>query len=82
MFKKVFQWVVYSSADPKKIALTVKSAGLGIAPVLMLVTGISGDEATAVIGGISNLVFYILSAISVTGMLYGSARKVVLSFTR
>ena len=80
MFEKIFQWFVYSSANPTKYALTVKSLLLGVLPVLMMVTGISGDEANTAVDALSNFVFLILSAVSAMGVIFGFARKVALSF--
>ena len=76
MLKQVFQWFVYSSADPSKYALTVKSMLVGVLPLLMLVTGTSQGEVNSLVEATSNIVFYGLSFVSSVGIVFGFARKV------
>lgn len=81
MFKKSVQWLLYSSANPSKIALTVKSAVVGVIPIIMLFTGVSGDDASGLADTISNIVFLGLSLVSSVGVAYGLLRKIWISFT-
>lgn len=40
--KKVWNWLVWSSQDPNKVALTVKGALLGVSGFVMVATGLFG----------------------------------------
>ena len=80
--QKTIQWFLYSSANPEKIALTVKGVLVGVLPVLMLVTNLDGESANSFVNAIQNVVFYTLSAVSSIGVAYGFLRKIYLSFTK
>lgn len=77
--KSFYNWFVYSSVDPEKIALTVKSTLLGVLPVLMLFTGISDAESNDFVSAAYNIVFYGLSIVSSIGIAFGFIRKVWLT---
>ncbi len=90
--KKVFQWIVYSSADPRKISLTVRAALLGVVPMLLnavsvacgfglVCLGVDADGLNTVAEAVSNLVFWGFSIVSGVMFLYGFVRKIVLTST-
>lgn len=89
-FTKVFQWFVYSSADPSKISLTVRAALLGIVPIVLNVVsvacgvgiaclGIDAASLNSVIEAITNIVYAGLSIVASVGVAYGFVRKIFLT---
>lgn len=88
--RNVFQWIWYSSADPSRVSLTVKSIGLGLIPtelqLLNLTCGfhllcvdVNADGLNSVVLTVSNIVYWSLSIISGIAFLYGFFRKILLS---
>lgn len=77
MFKKIFQWFIYSSANPQNVALTVK---MGVAFLVLLgvdKTILDGAEET-IVGVI--VAFCIL--LTKMGTLLAFLRKIILSFKK
>lgn len=90
MFKKIWEWLVKSSADPTKTSASIKFALLGVVPyIIHLLTlacgfglvclGVDTEWLNQFVEVLSQLVFWILSIISAIGFLYGSTRKVYLT---
>ena len=90
MFKKLYQWLVHSSADPNKTSLSVKMALLAVVPyVLNLVTaacglglvclGVDAESLNQVVKVIADIVFWALSIVSGVGFVIGFGRKLWLS---
>ncbi len=77
MFKKIFQWFIYSSANPQNVALTAK---MGVAFLVLLgvdKTLLDGAEET-IVGVI--VAFCIL--LTKMGALLAFLRKIILSFKK
>ena len=79
--KKVFQWIVYSSTDPSKIALTVKGVGGSVITVLIILAGIThvqlqSADLTAILDGIVQTITALLGVVSAFATVYGAVRKV------
>lgn len=88
--KKIINFVLKSSADPKKYSLTVKMVLLGTIPYVMQVLGIVcalGLSCTVFdqtllerfAAGVAEFVFLALSLVSVIGVVYGLLRKIKLT---
>ncbi len=71
MLKKVWEWIVYSSANPEKLSLTLKA----IVPFLVLF----GVKDETVFGGAIDSVVHLISmtGVWITGAVatYGALRK-------
>ena len=85
--KKIFNFIVRSSKNPKAISLTVKAALLGLVPYSMHALDIvckigyqciSIDPSLLeqIVDVVANGVFYILSLASLIGVAWGLARKI------
>lgn len=68
--KKVWNWLVYSSADPTKISLTLKSVGPFVIAILALFKFDISSEVW------EQLVAEIVAAISGVTLLIGLVRKI------
>ena len=84
-FKKIVQWVVYSSADPAKLSLTLK-AGL---PFVLLLLGWSGVEKAVIepladefVTDSANALALVVQAGTALVALAGLARKIYLTLLR
>ena len=80
--KNIWAWLVTSSVDPNKTALTVKSFLTTLGGVVVLVSPlvhlrVGNDQVTSAVDSISQAVFYILTAVSAIVMAFGFVRKVV-----
>lgn len=73
--EKFISWVVTSSADPNRASLFIKGVLLSIAPIAMLVLGITDADFNVLVEAIVNVVFYVITALSAIWTLYGLARK-------
>jgi len=73
--------VLGSSADPKKIAMTVKGVLLAVT-TLLVSTGvdITGLELTGLIDNIYNLIIQSGTIISTLTIVYGGIRKIINRF--
>ena len=92
MLKKIWQWLVQSSANARQVSLSAKAALLAIVPyILSLSTGACGlglvclgveaEGLNQVVEAITNIIFWGLSIVSAIGFIYGFGRKVWLSIT-
>lgn len=82
--KKIFKWLVISSADPKKISLTVKATLMGIIPLAIALSGMADvpleqNSMQAVATSVAQFVETALTLVSVTLTTAGLIRKVYLS---
>jgi len=86
--KKILDFCLKSSADPKRTSLTIKMALLGIIPYAMQAFGwvceigqtcldIDQNLLERLVSGISETVFLLLSLVSVIGIVYGLFRKIL-----
>lgn len=83
--EKIVTWIVFSSKDPKKISLTVKSALTGLATLVTFYAGLQNIQLpsellTQAIEAIVQTVQVAFGAIAIIGTAYGFIRKIVLSF--
>jgi hypothetical protein len=85
--KKIFDFIVRSSADPRAVSLTVKMTLLGLIPYLMQATDlvcqyghscmlIDASLLETFVETITASVFYTLTLISTLGVIYGLGRKI------
>lgn len=92
MFKKIWTFIVKSSADPKATSLSIKFALLGAIPYAMQALDlvcqfghqcydIDPSLFTTIIDALASGVFYTLSLVSVIGTLWGLGRKLYRTFT-
>lgn len=80
--KKAWNWLVYSSADPKRYSATLKSSLLLLGTVVASVAGVANiqvGDLNPLIAGIVNVVESALYLISSIGVVYGLGRKLWLS---
>ena len=77
MFNKIFQWVVFSSADPERFSLTLK-AGLALL-VLLGVGNITPDMQNEFVNDSAKALVKSGELISAVITAFGAARKVYLS---
>lgn len=82
--KNVWAWLVNSSVDPNKTALTVKGFLTTVGSIVILISPlvhlqIGNDEITAVIDGITQLVILMLTVISSVITLMAFGRKLYLT---
>lgn len=82
--KKIWNWLVLSSVDPSKTALTVKGALTAVVPLLVLFSGafnIETDSSTIknVIDVVGTIVMQGLTLVGTGMSLYGLIRKIDLT---
>lgn len=82
--KKIWNWLVVSSVDPTKTALTVKGVLTAIVPLLVLFSGAFNVETDAstiknIIDVIGTITMQGLTLVGTTMSLYGIIRKIDLS---
>ena len=78
---KVLNWLFRSSADPSKVALSVKSAGGVLVSVLaVLGLGLSLDDINGFADALASVLANGAALVSAVLTLYGFGRKIVLSF--
>lgn len=88
---RFLDWLLRSSADPRKTSLTVKAAMLGVLPAVLHFIGaacsyglvcLGVDETTlnVIIETIGELTFWFLTAVSAVGFIYGLVRKLINTF--
>lgn len=77
MAKSIWNWVVVSSADPKKLALTVK-AGLPFLVSLFLLFGYHVDASALgeFVDAAVNVAVLVVALVSGLATVYGAGRKV------
>lgn len=73
------KWFIYSSANPQKIALTVK-AGVPLLLTILTSFGLSFTDVDVqdLTGIIGDFVFNSIQVISLIGTVYGLGRKMIL----
>lgn len=74
--KKIFEWIVWSSADPEKIALTVK----WLIPLVVAGATIYGVELSE--GDLVDFGVKLVAAVSACGVAFGAGRKIWYSFKK
>jgi len=85
--KTIIDFIIKSSADPRATSLTVKAALLGLIPFIMQALDIACDFGSqcyslqptlleTIVTAITDGTFYLLSLISIVGVIYGLVRKV------
>lgn len=79
--KTIKRWFLYSSANPQKVALTVK-AGVPLLLTILTSFGLSFTDVDVqdLTGIIGDFVFNSIQVISLIGTVYGLGRKIVLTF--
>lgn len=80
MLKKIWNWVIYSSANAEEISLTVKGVLLGIVPAVIILGNLAhvtftSDQLTHIIDGIVAAIGAIGLIVSAIMTLYGLLRK-------
>jgi hypothetical protein len=81
MIKKILNWIWYSSADPAKVSLTMKSFLLGLVPLVISIAGIAHlnldqETVTMVFESVVVVVQSVLTIISAVGFVIGLIRKI------
>lgn len=85
--ERLVTWLLHSSADPRKMSLTVKMALLSVVPWVMQTLGFACALGTVcvafdqsmlevVAADIAQVVYYVLTAVSMLGFAYGAVRKI------
>lgn len=72
-----FEWLTRSSADPQRTSLAVRGFLTGIAPIIMIVFGITDAEFGTLADAGVNAAFTVLSAIAAVQLIWGLVRKVI-----
>ncbi|MCP3396221.1 hypothetical protein [Bradyrhizobium sp. CCGB20] len=74
-----FLWFITSSANPAKSSRAVKGFVLALAPLTMIVFGWTDADITQFAESLSNITFWVLSAIAAAQVAYGLIRKINLA---
>lgn len=83
MIKKIFNFLVYSSADPRKFGLSVKGVLIGVIPTVITLSGFVGVDlgGPELLTSLVNAFVAVLEAglwlVSAIAVFYGVARKFV-----
>ncbi len=82
IFQKLWTWFVVSSADPNKIALTVKGLLLSVLPLILIVVRARGIEigegnARIAIDNVEQLIIAVFGVVAAIVTAIGAGRKVV-----
>jgi len=82
--KRIWEWIVYSSADADKIGLTVKGFLAGLIPVVLFLTSaakinVGQEQLTVLVDAAAVLVQALLGAVSAAMFLFGLGRKIWLT---
>ncbi len=74
--KNFFHWLLTSSEDPTKLALTVKGAlGVAVSVAIMLHLSVGADQLNAIVDGIVQAVTIFASLVSAVAFVVGLIRK-------
>lgn len=65
-----------SSSDPQKLSLTIKGILMAVAPLIIGFTNLSSGEYGAIVDGVTQVIFWVLSIISTGQIVWGLSRKV------
>jgi hypothetical protein len=84
--QKVFDWLLLSSADPSKVAVTVKGFLTMVAAAFIPLLGLThinlgNDTVNTVIDGVSLVIQDVMVAVGAAGTLFGVVRKAWLTVT-
>lgn len=84
MLKKIFAWIVFSSQDPTKLSMTLKSFLVGLVAVVSIVAGfghfsLPADQTGPIIDALIAAVQSILATVSAITFVYGLIRKLVIT---
>lgn len=85
--KKIFNWIWKSSADPKKVSMSVRYALLALIPATLKVIatacgfgliclGVTAEGLNTFVDAIVDVVYALLLFISSLGFVYGFLRKI------
>ena len=82
IIKKIWNWLVVSSANPQKISLTVKGVIISLIPILLTLSGIAhlsitSDGITNIASLIANLIDVSFTIIASISIVYGIIRKII-----
>lgn len=75
---KILKKLLASSADPKKISLTLKGILLAAAPIIIATTNLNADQYTVIVNGLVDITFYGTALASAFSMVFGLVRKIQL----
>jgi hypothetical protein len=86
----IFKWILLSSKDPKKTSLFIKGLLLSSVPAIMQITGLACSLGTVCLDfdrsaleelfeGIAQLVYFATGTISALWIVWGFARKLLLT---
>ncbi len=80
--KKLIDWVVLSSADPRAMSLTVKGVLVALVPVIIAVLNMTGididnNSLESVINSITAIVFLLGTVVSALMTVTGLMRKII-----
>ena len=78
---KAWLFIIRSSADPKKVSLTVKSVGLTLIPYVAGFAPLLGLDVSGLpdlVGNVAELVGVVLTGLGLAGVGYGLVRKIVI----
>lgn len=70
------KWMT-SSVNANRMSLAVRGALVGIAPIAMLLLGLTQDEVNSIVDAIVNVVFYGATLYSCVGIVVGLVRKLI-----
>ena len=80
---KLLSWLVRSSKDPNKVALTIKGLGGTLVSVLAVFgLGLSLDDVNGFADGLASVLANGTALVSAALALWGFGRKIVLSFKK
>mgnify|MGYP001619359812 CR=1 FL=1 len=77
--KKIWKWLVYSSANKEKISLTIKGVGLALIPYVAgfaPLIGLNVSGLPDLVGNVAELVGVLLTGIGLVGVALGLFRKI------
>lgn len=82
--KNLFSWLVTSSADPTKVALTVKGFLGTVASIIVMVSPlfhlkIGSDDLNGVVDGVVQFITVAFGLVSATATIVGFIRKIYLT---
>lgn len=85
--KNIFDWILKSSVDPSKLALTVKGLLVGAIPTIIFLSGVSNiqlssEELTIAFDAVAQLIQASLTAISAVMIVWGFVRKLWVTLTK
>ena len=79
---ELMNWFVRSSADPAKLALTVRGLLVSIVPIIMIFSGLSEAEINPAIDAVVTLIEYGFMTVAAAMTLWGFLRKLAHTFLK